>query len=315
MEWIQLLLWVGALGAALFVLIRGADMFIDAARDCGQALGMSTFAIGVFIVGFGTSLPELASSLAAALQGTTELVVATVVGSNMTNILLIIGVMAVLAGRVVIQQELLKTELPLFVISQCLLVAVVIDGVVDRIEAVFLLVLFAAYVWYVLVEAKNGDGEADAAKLPKLQLMTMVMMALGLAAVLIGAKYTVTMVVNIATALAVPVGLVSITAVAIGTSLPELFVTLRAIRAQHTELAMGNIFGSNTFNALVVVGIPGLLIPLTVDSVVMQLGLWYMIAASFMIFVVGLSRQVMRWEGLMMLIFFTFFLFKLSVFM
>ncbi len=315
MEWVQLAIWIGALGAALFVLVRGADVFIDAARDCGKSLGMSSFAIGVFIVGFGTSLPELASSLAGALGGAPELVVANVVGSNITNILLIIGFMAVLAGRIVIQQELLKTELPLFVISQCLMVAVIIDGAVDRIEALFLLVLFSAYVWYVMVESKNGDGEADHTKRPKLTATTVVLMVLGLAAVLVGAKYTVDMVVNIATLLTIPVGLVTITAVAIGTSLPELFVTLRAIRSKHTELAMGNIFGSNTFNALVVVGIPGLLVPLTVDSVVMQLGLWYMIAASFMIFVIGLSRQVMRWEGLMMLIFFAFFLYKLAMFL
>lgn len=315
MELVQLLVWIVGLGVSLFVLVRGADIFIDAARDCGRSLGMSSFAIGVFIIGFGTSLPELASSVAGALSGTTELVVANVVGSNITNILLIIGLMAILAGRVVIQQELLKTELPLFVVAHCIMLAAIIDGLIDRVEALFLLTSFAAYVWYIMVESKNGDGEADHTKRPKLKLMTVAMMVLGLAAVLVGAKFTVDAVVNIATALAIPIGLVTITAVAIGTSLPELFVTLRAVRSKHTELAMGNIFGSNTFNALVVIGIPGVLVPLTVDAVVMQLGLGYMVAASFMIFVIGLSRQVMRWEGLMMLIFFVFFLYKLTAFM
>lgn len=306
--------WGVILVAALFVLIRGADVFITGARQVGESLGMSAFAIGIFIVGFGTSLPELASSLAAVFSGSTELVVANVVGSNITNILLIIGLMAFVGGRIAIKQDLLKTELPLFVIAHCLLVAVIIDGYVDRAEALFLLTLFGAYVWYVFVESRSGNGEEGAPARPTFVWSSVAYIVLGLAGVLIGAKFTVDMAVNIATGLSVPLGLVSITAVAIGTSLPELFVTMQAIRSKHTELAMGNIFGSNTFNALVVVGIPGLVLPLTVDSVVMQLGLGYMVAASVMIFVIGLSRQVMRWEGLMMLIFFVFFLVKLAVF-
>ncbi len=314
MELMDLLQWGIILAAALFVLIRGADVFITGARQVGESLGMSAFAIGIFIVGFGTSLPELASSLAAALDGSTELVVANVVGSNITNVLLIIGLMAFIGGRIAIKQDLLKTELPLFVIAHCLLVAVIIDGLVDRAEALFLLTLFAAYVWYVFVESRTGSDPEAAHSRPPFSWQSIVFIVLGLAGVLVGAKYTVDMAVNIATGLSVPLALVSITAVAIGTSLPELFVTLQAVRSKHTELAMGNIFGSNTFNALVVVGVPGLLVPLTVDNVVLQLGLGYMIAASIMIFVIGLSRQVMRWEGLMMLIFFVFFLVKLAVF-
>ncbi|OIP78492.1 MAG: hypothetical protein AUK16_00150 [Parcubacteria group bacterium CG2_30_44_11] len=312
MDWTQLMFWSAALATALFVLIRGADIFITGARNCGASLGMSPFAIGVFIVGFGTSLPELASSVAGALSGSTEIVIANVVGSNITNILLIVGVMALLAGRVVIKQELLMTELPLFVIAQMFLVIVIIDGVVEQTEAGFLIILFTAYVWYVLSGTKNNSMIGD--ERPNFRWRDVLWVVLGLAAVLVGAAYTVEMAVNIATAVAVPIGLVSITAIAIGTSLPELFVTLQAVRSRHTEMAMGNIFGSNTFNALIVTGIPGLLVPLAVDTVVLELGLWFMIAASIMIFVIGLSRQVMRSEGFMMLIFFVFFMYKLAAF-
>ncbi len=312
MDWTQLMFWSAALATALFVLIRGADIFITGARNCGASLGMSPFAIGVFIVGFGTSLPELASSVAGALSGSTEIVIANVVGSNITNILLIVGVMALLAGRVVIKQELLMTELPLFVIAQMFLVIVIVDGVVEQTEAGFLIILFTAYVWYVLSGTKNNSMIGD--ERPNFRWRDVLWVVLGLAAVLVGAAYTVEMAVNIATAVAVPIGLVSITAIAIGTSLPELFVTLQAVRSRHTEMAMGNIFGSNTFNALIVTGIPGLLVPLAVDTVVLELGLWFMIAASIMIFVIGLSRQVMRSEGFMMLIFFVFFMYKLAAF-
>ncbi len=301
------------LAVSLYVLIKGADVFLDGAKQVGRSLGMSTFAIGILIVGFGTSLPELASSVAAVFQGSTELVAANVIGSNITNILLIIGLGAVIAGRIAFNQDILKTELPLFVISQAILVAVVIDGAVDRVEAGFLLAVFGAYLWYIMVESKSGEKEEG--ERVKISLPLVLTMLIGLGAVLVGAHYTVEMAVNIATALALPIGLVSITAVAVGTSLPELMVTIQSVRKRDMEVAVGNIFGSNTFNALVVMGIPAMIAPLVVDTVVLGLGLWYMIAASLMIFVIGLSRQVMRWEGLMMLIFFVFFLTKLTAFL
>ncbi len=313
MEWMLLAQWGVMLAMSLFVLIKGADVFLDGAKLVGRALGMSAFAIGILIVGFGTSLPELASSIAAVFQGATELVAANVVGSNITNILLIVGLMAVIAGRLAFNQDILKTELPLFVISQAILVAVIADGAVDRIDAGFVLAIFGAYLWYIIVESKQGEDDGEAK--PKLQTKTILMMVLGLGAVLVGAHYTVEMAVNIATALSVPIGLVSITAVAIGTSLPELMVGIQSVRRRDMEMAVGNIFGSNTFNALVVLGIPALIAPLVVDTVVLGLGIWFMLAASLMIFVIGLSRQVMRWEGLMMLIFFVYFLTKLAVFL
>jgi cation:H+ antiporter len=312
MDGMQLVQWAVMLAFSLYVLIKGADLFLDGAKQVGRALGMSAFAIGILIIGFGTSLPELASSIAAVLQGSTELVAANVVGSNITNILLIVGLMAVIAGRLAFNQDILKTELPLFVISQAILVAVIIDGNVDRIDAGFVLAIFAAYLWYIIVESKQGEEDATR---PKLRLPVFGLMAFGLVAVLVGAHYTVEMAVNIATALAVPIGLVSITAVAIGTSLPELMVGIQSVRKRDMEMAVGNIFGSNTFNALVVLGIPALIAPLVVDTVVLGLGIWFMLAASLMIFVIGLSRQVMRWEGLMMLIFFAYFLTKLAVFL
>jgi len=305
--------WVVMLMVSLYVLIKGADVFLDGAKQVGKALGMSTFAIGILIVGFGTSLPELASSIAAVLQGSTELVAANVVGSNITNILLIIGLGAVIAGRILFNQDILKTELPLFVISQAILVATIIDGSVSRVEAGFLLAVFGAYLWYIIVESKQGERD-DEGKV-KISIPLVLTMLIGLGAVLVGAHYTVEMAVNIATALSVPIGLVSITAIAIGTSLPELMVTIQSVRKRDMEVAVGNIFGSNTFNALVVMGIPALITPLLVDTVVLGLGLWFMLAASLMIFVIGLSRQVMRWEGLMMLIFFVFFLTKLAAFL
>jgi cation:H+ antiporter len=277
---------------------------------------MSSFVVGVLIVGLCTSLPELASSIAGALAGETAIVVANVVGSNITNILLIIGVLALFGGRIIVRQELIKTELPIFCIATALFVMTILDGSVDRLESILLLTTFGAYVWYLLSESLNGhDSVADKSNREQFSWLSVGFMVFGIVSLVVGAKFTVDMAINIATALTVPIGLVSITAVAIGTSLPELFVSIQAIRTKETEMAIGNIFGSNVFNALVVTGIPGLLVgSLIVDDVVLELGLATMIVASIILFVSGLAKQVMRWEGLMMLVFFVFFLLKLVAF-
>jgi len=321
MEITLLVQWVGILAAALFVLVRGADLFVAGAKQIGVSFGMSSFAIGVLIVGLGTSVPELASSLAGVFNGTNEIVIANVVGSNITNILLIVGVLAALGGPILISKNLLQTELPIFFIATVHFIASVYDGVIDRVESVLLVGTLIAYVWYLLSSSDDTDKTESVEDRAGVQIKSIVFVVLGLAAVLVGANYTVEMAVNIATGLAVPIGLVSIAAIAIGTSLPELFVSLQAIRNNETDLAIGNIFGSNAFNILMVVGIPGLLAPsfgsmtaLTADVVVMELGLLVLVAASLILFVSGLARQIQKWEGVMMLLFFAFFLVKLVEF-
>lgn len=313
---IELGIWIGVLLVALFVLVKGADYFIEGAKELGASLGMSSFVIGVLIVGFGTSLPELASSIAAAIQGATEIVVANAVGSNITNILLVVGLLATIGGRIVIKRDLIKTELPVFFIATVHFVAVIFDGQVDRIEALLLLGTFAAYMWYLFYEAGNGDRVklTRGGKRTHIEPRTLLFLGGGLIAVLVGAKYTVDAVTALALGFSVPIGLVSITAIALGTSLPELFVTVRAARTGQGELAIGNIFGSNAFNILMVIGLPALITPLVVGEVVLQLGLPILVAASLIFFVSGLARQIMRWEGMMMLIFFAFFLTKLFAF-
>jgi len=315
MELIQLAQWSGILLGALFVLVRGADLFVEGAKRIGAHLGMSSFAIGVLIVGLGTSLPELASSMAAVLAGSTEIVIANAVGSNITNILLIVGILAMLGGPVVINKNLLKTELPIFSIATIHFIASVYDGVIDRIEALLLFGTLSAYLWYLFSSSNDAKDEMSVEKVrTRPSMKDVVFVVLGIVAVLLGAHYTVEMAVNIATGLAIPLGLVSIGAIAIGTSLPELFVSLQAIKSKEVDLAIGNIFGSNAFNILLVVGIPGLIAPLVAGEVVMELGLVVMLAASLILFVNGLARQVQKWEGVMMILFFVFFLVKLVQF-
>ena len=317
MELLQLAQPAAILVAALYVLVRGADLFIAGAKRIGAALGMSSFAIGVLIVGLGTSLPELASSIAAVLADSTEIVVANVVGSNITNILLIVGMLAVVGGPIKIHKDLLKTELPIFLISTVHFLAAVWDGQIDRIEGLLLFGTFAAYLWYLFSSEHDERSKERLAHEQKEQgamVKAVVFVLIGIIAVLGGAHYTVETAVTIATGLAVPIGLVSIAAIAIGTSLPELLVSFQAARSGETELAIGNIFGSNAFNILMVIGIPGLMSQLIAGEVVMSLGLPILVAASLILLMTGMARQIPRWEGVMMLLFFAFFLVKLTAF-
>lgn len=297
---------------ALIALVKGADMLLEGAKAIGIKMGISRFIIGVLIVGFGTSLPELASSVAAALQGEGEIVVANVVGSNIANILLVVGLLVFLGGRVVIKRNLLQTELPVFFIATAHFLAVLYDGVIDQVEALLLLCTFAAYLWYIFT-----DGEVDEVpeKTSFTWTKTAIFITAGLTALIGGAHFVVEAVMDFAVLTNIPIGAVSILALAIGTSLPELVVTIKSLKSGETELAIGNIFGSNAFNFLFVTGISGLIMPLQADVVVMELGFMVVAVASLIFFVNGLTQRIMRFEGLMYLIFFVFFIVKMTAYL
>lgn len=313
---IILIQWGIILMFSLYILVKGADLFVGGAERVGVALGWKQFVIGVLIVGIGTSLPELASSLAGVYAGVPQLVIANVVGSNITNILLVLGVIAFLSGPILIRERLIKTELPIFIIATVHFTAVVFDGVIDRAEGLLLVGTLGAYFWYLLYDSNAVTTEmAKTAQRNKVQLRDVATLVLGLAAVLAGAKFAVDMSINIATFLGVSLTFITITVIAIGTSLPELAVSLQAVKQKRTDMAVGNIFGSSAFNMLAVAGVPALFISLPAGVEVMGLGLGVMIAASIILFVSGLARQMMRWEGLMLLLFFAFFIGKLLTYL
>lgn len=306
--------WFAVLGVALYALTKGADLFIDNAKKLGLMLGLSPFVVGVLIVGVGTSFPELATGIAAVFRGASEIVVANAIGSNITNILLIVGLLGTLAGRIVIGKDLLKHELPIFVVATIHFIAIAFDGVIDRVEGLLLLGTYAVYVAYLLSD-EGGEGEVMQARAEprntNFSWQTIGLLFVGLTLVLVGAKYAVDSVIVLATLAGIPVVVISITAVALGTSLPELFVSLFALKDGNLDLAIGNIFGSNAFNLLMAVGIPAVITPLTLGGDAVYFGLGIMAAASIIFFVNGLARKIDRWEGLMFLLFYAFFIIKI----
>lgn len=298
---------------SLFILIKGADVFVEEAKTIGVKMGMSPFAIGVLIVGIGTSLPELASSLAAVYNNETTMVTANVVGSNITNILLIVGLLALISPKIVIRRDLMKSELPIFVIATTHFLFIIHDGIVTRVESFLLLGTFAAYLWYIIKEPPSDlEVIEEVSKEDNSNLFkSIALLVVGLVAIVLGAHFTVYSAIEMASLIGVPISIVTILGIAIGTSLPELAASFKAIKIGDSDLAIGNIFGSNVMNMLFVVGLPAFFTNLLVDNVVMEMGMYILLATSVIFFVHGLSRRLMRWEGAMLLLFFAFFVIQL----
>jgi len=317
----ELVLWSGIFVAALAVMIGGAELFLKRAEIIGAQIGLPSFVIGVLIVGFGTSLPELISSLLAVMSDTPTIVTANAIGSNIANILLIGGVLAFFARRITIDRDLLEAELPFFVISTTLFAEVAFDGVITTIESGLLLCTFFVYIFYLfkedyesgqVVEEIEHEVRHERFRLfGRAETAHGLLLIVGLLGLVVGAKFVIDAVLALATLLSVPPGAITITAIALGTSLPEMVVSAKALQHGKLSMAVGNIFGSNAFNITLAVGVPGLLSMLPLDEPTFVIGLPVLLASSFIFLVIGLAHRLHRWEGIMFFILYGFFLMQL----
>jgi len=308
----EIILWIGVFIVAMAVMLKGADWFLVSSEKIGRILGLSSFIIGAVIVGLGTSLPELAVALFALIDGAEDIIISNAVGSNISNILLIIGITAIVARQLVISKNLIDIDLPMLVASTVIFIAVVWDGQVVFGEAVILISSYVIYFLYTIFAEDDSDGDKSSKKSKEKISGTLIfMLVLSAGALILGAKYLIESVVHIAGFFNVKSALISITAVAIGTSLPELIVSTKAALAGKADLAIGNIFGSNSFNILIVVGVPALFTHLQVDPITFKIGIPVMAAATFLFLVSGVSRKIHLWEGAMFIMFYIFFIGKL----
>ena len=261
---IQLLLLV----AGFVMLVKGADLFVDGASGIATKFGIPQLVIGLTIVAMGTSAPEAAVSITAAFAGNADITIGNIVGSNILNILIILGISA-LVYPLAIQKSTLIVDIPVVLLATVVLYLLGFDGNISRIDAVIMLVIFAAYLSYLFIGAKkeaslqkteNTDAEENAAKEISL-LKASIFTVIGLALIIGGSNF----VVNSATAIAKALGLsqrfIGLTIVALGTSLPELFTSVTAALKKNSDIAIGNIVGSNIFNILFIVGLSGVIIP------------------------------------------------------
>ena len=242
------------------MLIKGADIFVEGAAGIAAKFGIPQLVIGLTIVAMGTSAPEAAVSIAAALKGTADITIGNVVGSNIINVLIILGVTAVIVA-VAVQQSTVRYEIPFVIlVSVVLLVMGAMDGAIGRLDGMILWLLFIVYLAYLFLMAKHGKEEKenhDDAPVWKLLLFVVI----GVALIVIGADVSVDSASEIARVIGLSERFIGLTIVALGTSLPELCTSVVAATKGKADLAIGNIVGSNIFNILFVVGTTALIIP------------------------------------------------------
>lgn len=267
---IQILLLV--LGFAL--LVKGADWFVDGAAGIATKFGIPQLVIGLTIVAMGTSAPEAAVSITAAFAGNAEITIGNIVGSNVLNILIILGITA-LVYPVAVQKSSLVFDIPVVLFATAILFVLGYDGNISRLDGIIMLVVFVAYLFFLFwdakrpkklesAEVKKEEAENEETKnegknlsLPKALIFTVI----GLVLIVAGSNFVVKSATFIATALGLSQRFIGLTIVALGTSLPELFTSVTAAMKKNSDIAVGNIVGSNIFNILFIVGLSGLIIP------------------------------------------------------
>ena len=253
------------LALGFFLLVKGADWFVDGASGLARKLGIPQLVIGLTIVAMGTSLPEAAVSISAALRGNAEITIGNIVGSNILNILIILGVTALIA-TLKVADSTVRYEIPFMIVATFVLLWLgYTGGQVTWLEGVILWVLFLLYLRYLYMMAKKGKEEEREAE----QLSTAKIIGLILAGVVMiaaGSNFAVEGASNLAKALGISQRFIGLTIVAFGTSLPELVTSVSAARKHNADIAIGNIVGSNIFNILFIVGTTALITPVTFAS-------------------------------------------------
>ena len=257
------------------LMIWGADKFVAGASALARKLGVSPLLIGLTIVAFGTSMPELAVSVTAALRGANEIAVGNVVGSNIFNLLMVAGLSAAVCP-LVMDKTLLRRDWPLSILAAVLLLgAIAPDLTIARWEGVVLLIIFAFILTYQIrtalqnreqLAAAAAEAEAEEAEAPMSAAMIWVNILLGLACIVIGSQLAVNGATGIARMFGLSETLIGLTIVAMGTSLPELVTSIVAARKGQNDIAMGNVIGSNLFNIFLILGVSSVITPIPVQA-------------------------------------------------
>lgn len=296
-----MLLAIVAVIVGLAVLVWSADKFVDGAVGVAEFCGMSTLLIGMVVVGFGTSAPELTVSVISASQGNPELALGNAYGSNIANIALILGATA-LISPILMQRSVLRGDLPILLAVSVLSIILVWDGSVARWNGILLLAVFTAAMAYSirrelkkakLEKSESLSGNDDSAEPKKVSLGKSVFwLVLGLVLLVVSSRALVWGAVEIARTLGVSDLLIGLTIVAIGTSLPELASSIAAARKGENDLALGNIIGSNLFNTLAVVGLAAIVSPMdAIEKAVAYRDMPLMIALTVALIVLGFRRK------------------------
>ena len=296
------------LAIGLILLVWSADKFVDGASATARHLGLSPLLIGIVIVGFGTSTPEMLVSASSALDGASGLALGNAYGSNIANIALILGATAVISP-ILVAKDVLKKELPVLLAITAISAYFLMDATVTRVEAVILLVLFTIYMGWRIWDAKKSPVlvEEDKNTEPVSLKKSLFWLIVGLLLLMASSKLMVLGAVSLAKELGVSDLIIGLTILAVGTSLPELASSIIAARKGESDLALGNIVGSNLFNTLVVVGIAGVISPMQVEPEIFSRDMLIMFALTVLLalccYPFGKKQgKITRFEGCFLLL-------------
>lgn len=285
------------------LLIKGADFFVDGSASVAKKLRIPTMIIGMTIVAMGTSAPECAVSIAASVKGSNTMAISNVIGSNIFNLMIVCGACA-LFTPLAVKASTLKQEFPLSILAAILLLAMGYMGMsLNRIEGVILLVIFALFLVWMVWEAKKARNNTEVEEIETLPgWKCLIYIVGGIIAIVIGGDLVVDSASNIAAAFGLTQTLIGLTVVAFGTSLPELVTSLVAAKKGETDMALGNVIGSNIFNILLVLGIAGAVSPMAflmenlIDAIIL-------IAVSILVWIFAWRKKKLnRVHGVIMIV-------------
>ncbi len=311
-----------ALVFGFFLLIKGADIFVDGASSTASNFKVSKMLIGLTIVAFGTSAPEFAVSMQALANRSTDMVLGNVIGSCILNILLILGIAAMI-NPIKIKDNTVRKELPIALLISTLLAVLMLDiklnnsviNQITRSDAIVILLFFSVFLYYLINLAKQKKEEKKEEK-PKYGLIkSLIFVGIGLAGIIIGSDLVVKHASNIAEAFGISERVISLTIIALGTSLPELVTTIVASSKGEQDLLLGNIIGSNIFNICVVLGIPVAIFGTITPSSFTIVDLVALVGSAFVLFLFALTKKkINRFEGFLMFVSFLAYYLLLIIF-
>jgi cation:H+ antiporter len=298
---------------ALAGVVKGADWFLGAAEKVGVSLRLPPFILGVLLVGFGTSLPELATSISAVIDGVDTIAIANIAGSNIANVFVIIGLSTIALGTIKFDKNLIDLDVPIMIGITALFSIMIVDGALSRADGILLLLGFVGYIIYSLGYKEDKQhhkglisliaalSKGTKTKVERQQNMIgpfTILILLGSVALLgLSSKFAVDALLDIVAQVDVGVGVLSFFALAIGTSLPELLVSVKALRQGKGDLVVGNIIGSSMFNVLLIGGFSSVLRPQAIDPALVG---WIIAALGLsvlMLMVGSISKRIHLWEG------------------
>lgn len=321
----DLLLWSIVFVISLAALIISADFFIKASERIGLALGIPPFVIGITLVAVGTSLPELVTSIAAVLSpyDASAIIPGNVIGSNITNTGLVLGLVGILAKRIQLSFDVMRVDVPMMLGATFLLYLCIKDLHFDLFEAGLCLAGMAIYLAYVVSLSRSDDQAADNPLAQELLLEEpdtpqrvswrdpLTLLASGVV-IYFSAKYNVLSIEELAGLLGIGKEFIALTVVALGTSLPELVVSIVAVRTNNAEMAVGNVLGSNIFNIFAVMGIPRLFGSITIPASMLPFSVPMLLVISLLTAFILKDREVNRWEGWILLLMYVLFIVNLA---